>query len=109
VIREHHGIRIEGNTMKIEAAIVLFAAITLGCAKSKPQPTPPPPPIETPTPAAATTYPKQGPARAGDIAVRGCAVTSLKDNRADCICRRASTHLDAADPNKPMVMVCRTK
>jgi len=101
--------RIEGNTMKIEAAIVLFAAITLGCAKSKPQPTPPPPPIETPTPAAATTYPKQGPARAGDIAVKGCAVTSLKDNRADCICRRASTHLDAADPNKPMVMVCRTK
>ena len=95
--------------MKFEAAIVLFAAITLGCAKSKPQPTPPPPPIETPTPAAAMTYPKQGPAQAGDIAVKGCAVTSLKDNRADCICRHASTHLDAADPNKPMVMVCRTK
>jgi len=93
--------------MKIRAAVLLLFAGLAGCAKPKPQPAPPPPPIETPAPS--PVYPKQGPPRAGDIVVKGCTVTSVKDNKANCICRHASTQLDATDPNKPTTMVCRTK
>lgn len=90
--------------MKTAAAFFLFLAM-LGCAKPKPQAVPPPPAQEEKTPV--PVYPKQAPLKAGDIAVKGCAVTSMKDNKADCICRHAKSHLDAADSSKPMVMSCR--
>lgn len=93
--------------MKVEATALLLLAAMSGCAKPQPQAAPPPPPIKTP--AQPPVYPKQVPAKAGDIVVKGCALTSVKDNKANCICRHASTQLDATDPNKPTTMVCRTK
>lgn len=88
--------------MHLKASVVLLFLGLLGCAKPKPQPSSPPPAIEAPA-----TYPKQAPLRAGDISIKGCVVTNLKENQVDCICRHASTHLDSTDANKAMVMNCR--
>jgi hypothetical protein len=99
--------------LAIAALFLLLYSITLGCAKPRPQPPPAPPTIEMPAPSpsppvtVAPSYPRQQPARPGDILVKGCTVKSVKGNRAECICRRANTQLDATDPQKPMVMVCR--
>jgi transposase InsO family protein len=53
----------------------------------------------------AKTYPKQG-SRPGDMPVSGCTVTQESGNRADCICRRASTKIDVHDPSKQS-LICK--
>jgi hypothetical protein len=61
----------------------------------------PPPTVET-----TEKYPKQHPARSRDMVIRNCTVTGESGNKADCICRNATTHIDANDPSKQM-MVCK--
>jgi hypothetical protein len=52
------------------------------------------------------SYPRQSPPRASDIAIKNCTVTREEANKADCICRKASTKIDVNDPGK-QVIVCR--
>jgi hypothetical protein len=94
--------------MKIlRVALVLVLALS-GCAHPKPQPAPPPPAAEKmsdPLPQHAV-YPKLK-GKPGDVAVRGCSVTGVTGLRADCLCRHASTQLDAADKEKQIVIICK--
>ncbi len=62
------------------------------------------PPIETTDRTA--KYPHQHQARTQDMLIQNCTVTIEAGNKATCICRNATTHLDANDPSKQM-MVCR--
>lgn len=81
---------------------LIFAICVLSACHPKasaPEPTPAPS-IEKPD------YPKQGPVRSRDMIVRHCTVTRAVGNKTDCICRNATTHLDAKDPSKQM-MVCK--
>jgi hypothetical protein len=104
--------------MRFSGLIVVGAlSILAGCAKAKaPTPPPPPPAVEV-TPAAPgsegkppqAVYPKQARALPGDIIIKNCTVTHEIGNKADCICRKANTHLDAVDSTKSMLMVCKGK
>ncbi len=62
------------------------------------------PPIETTEKPA--KYPHQHQARTQDMLIQNCTVTAEAGNKATCICRNATTHLDANDPSKQM-MVCK--
>ncbi len=64
-----------------------------------------PPTIEK-TEKASKSYPKQHQARVNDMLIQNCTVTIETGNKATCICRNATTHLDANDPSKQM-MVCK--
>jgi hypothetical protein len=77
----------------------LFLAMQ-SCAQPKPAPPPPPPAIER-----KTSYPQQA-ARPGDMVIKNCTVVREDGNKADCVCRKASTKIDVNDPGKQM-MVCK--
>jgi hypothetical protein len=82
----------------------------VGCAHPKPQPIPPPPSAAVeqhidPLPQH-VLYPKLT-AKPGDVVVKGCSLTGVTGLRADCLCRRASTQLDAAGKEKQLVIVCK--
>jgi hypothetical protein len=82
-------------------SILIFALVLVGCERQTPTvPRPAPPIIQ------AKPQPKVAPARAGDITVHNCTVTKETDGHADCICRRANTHIDANDTAK-QALVCR--
>ena len=75
-------------------------ALLVACAKPKAQQPPPPPHISQHGENAwQKTYPKQT-ARPGDMPVMGCTVIHEQGNKADCICRNASTTIDAKDNSK---------
>lgn len=38
--------------------------------------------------------------------IAGCTVTAETGNRADCVCRKASTKIDATDPSKQS-LICQ--
>jgi hypothetical protein len=82
-------------------AIASLLCFALGCAAEKPRPasTPPPPAIER------KSYPRQAP-RPGDMVIKNCTVVREEDNKADCVCRKASTKIDVNDPGKQAI-VCK--
>jgi hypothetical protein len=91
---EQHG------TMRL-ICLIFAICILSGCHPKAAAPEPQPAPtIEN------HRYPKQHPVRSRDMLVKNCTVTGESGNRADCICRHATTHLDANDPSKQM-MVCK--
>jgi hypothetical protein len=82
-------------------SILIFALVLVGCERQTPTvPRPAPPIIQ------ANPVPKVAPAHSGDITVHNCTVTKETDGHADCICRRANTHIDANDTSK-QALVCR--
>jgi len=83
-------------------SILIFALVLVGCERQTPTvPRPAPPIIQAkPQPKVVTG------ARAGDITVHNCTVTKESDGHADCICRRANTHIDANDTSK-QALVCQ--
>ena len=88
---------------RLPIAIALLALLFTGCAKPKPHRPPAPPPLRAEP--AARNYPKQL-ARPGDMWVHGCTVTKEEGNRADCLCRKASTKIDAQDAAKQS-LICK--
>jgi hypothetical protein len=78
----------------------LLCLTLASCAQPKPAPPPPPPAIER-----KTSYPQQA-ARPGDMVIKNCTVVREDGNKADCVCRKASTKIDVNDPGKQM-MVCK--
>jgi hypothetical protein len=86
---------------------IIVILLLSGCAKPKPQPVPAPPPLASVDPLPQhVVYPVLK-AKPGDVVVKGCSVTGVTGLRADCLCRRASTQLDAADKQKQIVIVCK--
>jgi hypothetical protein len=80
--------------------LLCLALVLSGCARPKPVTPPSPPAIQK------VTYPKQSPPRPEDTLIRNCTVTQEAGNKADCICRKASTKIDAKDPGK-QVLICK--
>lgn len=87
--------------------LMFLVALAQSCVREKPASPPPPPSIaESHEGVAPTRYPKQAPARPRDMIVKNCTVTNETGNKAQCICRNASTQIDVHDPSKQM-LVCK--
>lgn len=83
-------------------ALAFVLALT-GCVKPHaPEPAAPPSIRVVPE---SKSYPKQT-AHPGDMAVYGCTVTAEQGNRADCLCRKAATKIDARDSSKQS-LICK--
>ena len=88
----------------IRALSPLVLLVLVACQHPPTVKPPAPPPIPRPEPRPI----KPGPLRAGDMLVVNCQVThpTNAQGKADCICRHASTHIDAVDTTKQS-LVCR--
>lgn len=117
----------------MKLAFALFAILlTASCARPKPASLPPPPPPydsvdcdnangnpklctvepdEPPPQPKKRSYPKLTPPRPGDMLVKNCSVmgqpSDVPNGKTDCICRKASTVIDAKDAGKPHSLICK--
>jgi len=80
--------------MKTRFPALLLLVLLTGCATPKRNIPPAPPAIQQ------SPRPKPAPAADGDLVVRNCTVTHEAQGKANCICRRAVTHIDAKNGNK---------